>query len=66
MIPCSPSGHVLTGTYSHTEKHEYQDGLGEAVVAACRVIPDGVLLFLPSYSLLDKLLKRWKVGGCNC
>ena len=33
------------------------------MVDACATIPDGVLLFLPSYGLLDKLATRWKVGG---
>jgi hypothetical protein len=32
-----------------------QDNLGNVLLRACQVVPDGILLFLPSYSLLDKL-----------
>lgn len=30
---------------------------------ALQSIPDGLLVFMPSYSLLDRLMQRWKVGG---
>jgi len=32
---------------------------------ALQAIPDGLLVFMPSYSLLDRLMQRWKVGGCT-
>jgi len=38
-----------------------QDSIGLAVLETCQVIPDGVLCFMPSYSLMDKLVLRWKV-----
>lgn len=30
-----------------------------------QAIPDGLLVFMPSYSLLDRLMQRWKVGGAG-
>lgn len=33
------------------------------VPPALQSIPDGLLVFMPSYSLLDRLMQRWKVGG---
>lgn len=30
-------------------------------LACLQVVPDGLLVFLPSYSLLDRLSIRWKV-----
>lgn len=62
-IGAGPSGAPLLATYQHTDKSQFQDALGATVLSACRQIPDGVLLFLPSYSLLDKLAARWKVTG---
>lgn len=32
------------------------------VLAACRIVPDGILMFLPSYSLMNKLCSRWQVS----
>jgi hypothetical protein len=37
--------------------------VGGVVAEAAAAIPDGLLVFLPSYVLLDKLMARWKVGG---
>lgn len=63
-IPAAPGGALLNATFKSAESFEFQDGLGRAVVSACEAIPDGVLLFVPSYQLMDKLVKRWKVGRC--
>ena len=39
-----------------------QDNLGRAVLACCSTIPEGVLLFCPSYGMIENLTKRWKVS----
>lgn len=41
----------------------FQDGLGETLLALFVRIPEGALVFFPSYSLLDKLITRWKTTG---
>ncbi len=63
-MPCGPSGGLLTATFKHADTLEFQDNVGQAVLHCCRAIPDGVLLFMPSYSMLDKLAGRWKVRAC--
>ncbi|KAJ0173181.1 hypothetical protein K1T71_011357 [Dendrolimus kikuchii] len=40
-----------------------QDAIGEAILHVCDVTPHGVLAFLPSYSLVDLLIKRWQQTG---
>jgi hypothetical protein len=55
----------ISATYTHTESHAFQDAVGKAVSDICSVTPDGVLMFFPSYSLLEKLKTRWEVSG-NC
>ena len=62
-IGTGPNNEQLIATYQHTDKPTFHDAVGSTVLYACRTIPDGVLLFLPSYSLLDKLAARWKVTG---
>ena len=46
----------------HTNKNnfEFQDSLGELILKYCETIEFGVLCFVSSYSLLEKLLSRWK------
>ena len=54
-------------TYKNQNEPAFQDALGRLLVESAGTIPDGLLVFLPSYTLLDKLLARWKVGGvCGC
>ena len=45
-----------------------QDSLGKSVAAIAANVPDGLLVFLPSYVLLERLTTRWKVisGGQCC
>jgi Fanconi anemia group J protein len=53
----------INTTYQVTGDIEYQDNIGLCLLHLIPSIPQGVLCFLPSYSLLDKLLTRWNVTG---
>ncbi|KAL0027241.1 hypothetical protein WJX77_006278 [Trebouxia sp. C0004] len=56
-------GATLQATYKQADTTAFQDSVGKSVVEVCRVVPDGVLMFLPSYSMLDRLVTRWKTNG---
>ena len=56
-------GATLLGTYKSTNTFTYQDDLGSVISAHIQVIPGGCLVFVPSYSLLNKLVERWKMTG---
>ena len=56
-----PGGGPLRATFEAGRSHQFQDRLGAAVLAMAGAVPDGVLCFLPSYSMLDALSTRWKV-----
>lgn len=51
-------------TYRNTSNFKFQDSLGAAIVEYCKIIPGGVLIFFPSYRLLNLLVQRWKSSGC--
>ena len=53
----------LKATYTNVNTLDYQDALGFVVERFLRVIPQGVLLFVPSYSFLEKVVNRWKNTG---
>ncbi|RXG55176.1 Fanconi anemia group J protein-like, partial [Armadillidium vulgare] len=55
-----PTNHVLNATYKHSETLAFQDELGRMLLSVCETIPRGVLCFLPSYAMLDKLVDRWQ------
>lgn len=63
MVPCSPSGKNLKCTSRNLELPDFQIQLGLTIVELIKVIPNGCLVFLPSFPCLDLLIKRWKVSG---
>ncbi|XP_063224071.1 Fanconi anemia group J protein homolog [Bacillus rossius redtenbacheri] len=65
-VPCGPRGNDLCATYGNTQTHGFQDELGSLVLSVCRKVPFGVVCFLPSYRLLDKLAERWQATGLWC
>lgn len=54
-----PSNISLLSTYAKCETLTFQDEMGRLVLDICKTIPYGVLFFVPSYALLNKLLNRW-------
>jgi Fanconi anemia group J protein len=46
-----------------SQSFEFQDDLGGLIAEVCETIPHGILCFLPSYKMLDKLSQRWKSTG---
>ena len=62
-IKHSPRNGVLKATFQHSNTLTFQDGVGEALEQLACTVPDGLLMFLPSYGMMDKLAKRWKETG---
>ena len=67
VLSRAPDGQAIQATYQHTSTRGFQLAVGACVLAAARSVPDGLLVFTPSYSLLDKLCAAWKVcHKCAC
>ncbi|XP_037091335.1 LOW QUALITY PROTEIN: Fanconi anemia group J protein homolog [Pollicipes pollicipes] len=62
-ISHGPQGGSMNATYRSSEQFSFQDELGGLVLGVCAAIPNGVLCFFPSYSMLDKLARRWRATG---
>ena len=58
-----PNRQNLNATYRNTETYAFQDEIGRLTLSVCRTIAHGVLLFLPSYAMLNKLTERWRQTG---
>ncbi|MPC33978.1 Fanconi anemia group J [Portunus trituberculatus] len=58
-----PRGRSLQATFQNTESWDFQDELGDLVLNVCQTVPAGILCFLPSYSMLNKLHDRWQSTG---
>ncbi|XP_063152419.1 Fanconi anemia group J protein [Candoia aspera] len=58
-IGAGPKHRPLCATFQHAETFEFQDEVGELLLSVCQTVRRGVLCFLPSYKMLDKLKDRW-------
>ncbi|XP_056139365.1 Fanconi anemia group J protein [Lampris incognitus] len=58
-----PQGRKLCATFQHFETYTFQDEVGALLLSICQVVAKGVLCFLPSYKMLDKLRDRWTNTG---
>jgi Fanconi anemia group J protein len=55
VVDAGPSRMPLNASYKTADTPAFQDQLGEVLLATCVTAPGGVLVFVPSYALLDKL-----------
>ncbi|XP_004685076.1 PREDICTED: Fanconi anemia group J protein [Condylura cristata] len=62
-IGSGPKGRNLCATFQHTETFEFQDEVGALLLSVCQTVSQGILCFLPSYKLLEKLKERWLYTG---
>ncbi|XP_069578846.1 Fanconi anemia group J protein isoform X1 [Brachyistius frenatus] len=62
-VGAGPRGRQLCATFQHVETYAFQDEVGALLLHVCQVMAKGVLCFLPSYKMLDKLRERWTNTG---
>ncbi|XP_046892366.1 Fanconi anemia group J protein [Hypomesus transpacificus] len=62
-IGSGPQGRKLCATFQHAETYAFQDEVGALLLRVCQAVGRGVLCFLPSYKMLDKLRDRWTNTG---
>ncbi|XP_073471356.1 Fanconi anemia group J protein [Aquarana catesbeiana] len=62
-VGAGPKGRKLCATFQHTETFDFQDEVGALLLSVCQTVSNGVLCFLPSYKMLEKLKDRWMHTG---
>ena len=54
-----PAGKEFNFTFSNRGNNEMIDELGRALLNICTIVPDGLVVFFPSYAYLSTILARW-------
>ncbi|VDN03436.1 unnamed protein product [Thelazia callipaeda] len=62
LIQSSHSGLDLCGTFHKRSSAGYIYGIGDIIIRACQIIPHGILVFFPSYVVMNSCLKFWKTA----
>ncbi|VDK82424.1 unnamed protein product, partial [Onchocerca ochengi] len=61
-IRSSQGGIDLCGTFHKRSSAGYIYGIGEVIIRACQIIPNGILVFFSSYVVMNSCLKFWKTA----
>ena len=54
---------LFDATFKGSASFSFQDSLCESLIDYCKVTPGGILIFFPSYRLMEQLCKRWRNSG---
>jgi regulator of telomere elongation helicase 1 len=66
VIDRGPAGSKLNSNYQNRGDLKMLDDLGNAIVNFARIVPDGLLVFFPSYGALNSSVEHWqKRGGAS-
>lgn len=60
VLEKGPAGTTLNSGFKTRESPEYVSDLGNSILNACRVVPDGLLVFFPSYATLASCERAWR------
>ncbi|KAJ8723007.1 hypothetical protein PYW07_004187 [Mythimna separata] len=58
-----PDGVMLNSNYQNRDNPKYLSSLGRTILSFCRVVPDGLLVFFPSYPIMAKCQEAWQNEG---
>lgn len=63
VITQGPNGSVLNSSFRLRDTPEYKTEIGSVVLNAAKIIPDGLLVFFPSYGVMHSCIEHWKSNG---
>jgi regulator of telomere elongation helicase 1 len=63
VICSGPDNVRLSSSFRIRETDEYKMSLGRTMVHIVRTVPDGVLVFFPSYNAMNSCLDFWRTTG---
>lgn len=63
VIPRGPRGGELNFKHSNMENADLLFELGQIVANFSRIVPDGMVVFLPSFKVLEKVKSLWEQKG---
>jgi len=63
VMGSGPDGTTLNSSYNTRNDPKYLSALGQIVIMILKIVPKGVLVFFPSYGLLNSVREFWQNSG---
>jgi len=60
VVRAGPSGKELNSSFEFRDTEDYKRELGDSLVNFARITPAGMLVFFPSYSVMQSCLNFWQ------
>ncbi|XP_072170315.1 regulator of telomere elongation helicase 1-like [Diadema setosum] len=65
VITKGPDGTVLNSSYQTRFNRDYVLSLGNTIVNFARMVPNGLLVFFPSYPVMNNAMQVWQDSGVS-
>ncbi|KAF7270392.1 hypothetical protein GWI33_016626 [Rhynchophorus ferrugineus] len=63
ILSNGPDGVALNSSFQNRDNPQYINSLGMTIVNLSRIIPDGLLIFFPTYPIMNKCQSTWQEEG---
>ncbi|XP_075156195.1 regulator of telomere elongation helicase 1 [Haematobia irritans] len=63
IIGSGPDREQLISNYQNRDNPKYISSLGSTILNVSRLVPDGLLVFFPSYPMLNQCVNSWQASG---
>ncbi|KAH8387488.1 hypothetical protein KR093_007325 [Drosophila rubida] len=63
IIGTGPDREQLISNYRNRDNPKYMRSLGSTILNVSRVVPDGLLVFFPSYPMMNACVDSWQASG---
>ena len=63
ILSKGPDMELLNSNFQNRNNPKYLQSLGLVISNLIRIIPDGVLIFFPSYVIMEKSIQQWQSTG---
>ncbi|XP_063703701.1 regulator of telomere elongation helicase 1 homolog [Culicoides brevitarsis] len=63
IVSHGPDNEQLISNYENRNNPKYVASLGRTIMNFCPVIPSGLLVFFPSYFIMNKCMDDWQASG---
>ncbi|CAG9858762.1 unnamed protein product [Phyllotreta striolata] len=63
ILPVGPDSEPLNSGYQNRDNMKYINSLGMSISNICLMVPDGMLIFFPSYTIMLKCQNAWQESG---
>lgn len=65
VLPVGPGGQALNSSFKTRNDTGYRRDLGNALARLAAIVPDGLLVFFPSYTVLRSCIDFWKSSASD-